>query len=722
METLIFFLLNLLMIFSSHLVAFHYFRKANFSEQLITTFLIYVSQVSFSILFLGVVVKNLGMHWLVFLNGLISLFIVVILRKTVKESFNQSYEKILNFSKEIFRARDFFLYIFIFLFVFQVVSLLVKIYYLPAHVWDVFAYHLHPVAEWVQQNLIPSSIDSPVLRINRNPMGTRLLNFWCFRFANDIRWIELPQFMYGLVTLICSYSILLKLKIKKNIAIRYAVLIYFIPLILIESRTCQDHLALNGALLMSTLYFVNVFYEKKYSRIIFLSLALGLLLGTKISSPQIIFVFFLSLLFSKGWNSVQVIEFFKKNKIQIFSGVVVILLLGGYWFFKNNLILKSYERMTRIVFTLRVLFIGILVLLLFIIVRKGLKKFQVKKWLKENRIFMISLIFVILILSGWMVISHLDVIKTVVLRYDSPTSLLQDPSFYADYPLLKVLPARFLKNILAFPFRIKDIGHYTAYTPDFLEKSGFGIQFFGFGLVAYVILFVYCLWKKTYRTNIVGFILIYSLVLLASYFFYYYTAANYRMFIFFPVFGIILWAFLFANHNFPDYYSKVIDFLILIMILFNISVCFFEGNMDNNRWKTLFTVNNTLERTPVKYSPFFNKKADAWEFIDKYMTTREPLGYMGHYDSWVFPYYDNQLKRKVYHLRSIPGFQLKRVNRETQCLEFNPLFMENLRRRNIRFIHINPQGARHRRKHLKDVIINDEQVFRVTADLYYFKW
>ncbi|MGD2084748.1 MAG: hypothetical protein PVH61_01070 [Candidatus Aminicenantes bacterium] len=722
MAAFIFLILNLLMIFSAHLVAYHYFQKANFSGQLITTFLVYISQVSVSILFLGVAVKHLGWYWILLLNSAISLLIIFMLRKTIKKSFDHSYEKIINFSKEVLGTKDFFLYVFVFLFVIQVGLLLIKIYYLPPHVWDVFAYHLHPVAEWTQQNMIPASIDSPVLRINRNPMGTRLLHFWCLSFSNDIRWLELPQFIYGLITLVCSYWILIKINVKKHIALRYAILIYFIPLILIESRTCQDHLALTGVTLMAAVYFLDIFYKKKYDRLILLSLALGLLLGTKISSFQIIVVFFLALLLSKGWNRGQVAEFLSKNKTQLLLAVPIILLLGGYWVFKNTLIFKTYWDMARRVFSLKLLLIGLLLIFLVFILRKAWQKFRIKESIQKKRFIIIGLILVFLIFGSFVVIRHLDVVKTVVLGYNSPTPLLQGSSFYEDYPLLKALKSRFLKNILVFSFRIKDIGYYTPYTPDFLEKSGFGIQFFGFGLVAYIMMTGYCIIKKTYRTNMVGFILIFSLVLLSSYYLYYFTSANYRMFMFFPVFGLILWAFFFTIYDFSKYYARVIDFLILIMILFNISVCFFEGNMDKNRWKTLFTINNPLERTTIKYSPFFNKKAEAWEFIDRYISAWEPIGYMGHYDSWVFPYYDNQLERRIHHLPSIPGFKLGKIDRNTRRIEFNPGFVKNLQNRHIHFIHINPHGARHLKKHKKNIIINDERVFPVTRDLYYFKW
>jgi hypothetical protein len=720
MTSIIFILLNLVMLFSSHLAAFRYFKKSQFSQQLITTFLIFTSQVTFSILFLGLIVKNLGLPWIILLNSAISFSIIFIFRKTIKESLIQSYEKILNFSKDMFRAKDIFLYLVVFLLIIQVMLLLVKIYYLPPHVWDVFSYHLHPVAEWHQQNKIPGFIDSPVTRLNRNPMGSKLLIFWCFFFSNGIRWVELPQFIFGLLVILVSFSLMLKMNIGKFIALRYAILTYFIPLILIESRTCQDHLVLTGATLMVILYFVNVFYEGKNTQFIFLALSLGLLLGMKISTPHIIAVFFLALFLSRGFNRFKFLEFLDKNKAKIAAGLLIILAMGGYWFLKDHLIFRSYLNAIQRIFSGNFLYISFSVVLLVFFLRLGIKKLRVKEFLKRHKVIVVIGIVIILILGSYGILKNKGLIKTFVLTHQSPTPLLHSSSLAADYPILKTLNSQFLRNLLVFPFRIKDIGFYPSYTPDFLEKSGFGIQFFGFGLIAYIIMAIGCAVKKKYRNDIVGFITIFSIILLLSYFTYYYSAANYRMFMFFPVFGIILWAFIITSLDFPTYYLKYIDVLILVMILFNISVCFFEGNMMANKWKTLITVNNPLERTSSKYSHFLN--GNDWQFLDNYVHPREPIGYTGHYDSWVFPYFDNRLERKIYYLRSLPGFKLAKMAPKINRMVFTPRFVKCLKRLGIHYIHINLKGARHLSKKIKGVYIDDKRVYRITKNLYYFKW
>jgi hypothetical protein len=189
---------------------------------------------------------------------------------------------------------------------------------------------------------------------------------------------------------------------------------------------------------------------------------------------------------------------------------------------------------------------------------------------------------------------------------------------------------------------------------------------------------------------------------------------------FFPVFGIILWAFVLEKFKLQKYYLKYIDVLIIIMLLFNMTTCIFEGNMDKKRWKTILTISNSSDRTSIKYSPFF--KGEEWNFIDKYVSPEEPIGYTGHYDSWIFPYFDNQLKRRIYHLRSMPGFKLVRVGPKINRLKFNPTFVNSLKQRSIHFIHLNSHGARQLRKKRRAIIIDDKRVCRVTKNLYYFKW
>ena len=216
-----------------------------------------------------------------------------------------------------------------------------------------------------------------------------------------------------------------------------------------------------------------------------------------------------------------------------------------------------------------------------------------------------------------------------------------------------------------------------------------------------------------------GYLFFFSVMLLLSYFVYYFTMPNYRMFMFFPVIGLILWARFVSNLKLSSLNRGYLDCLMVIMLLFNFSTCFFEGNTNANRWKTLFSLQNPQERTPVKYSPFFDKEAPAWEFIDNHLQPDEPLGYVGYHDSWVFPYFDNRLKRKIYHLKGMRGYLLKEFQNKKRLVLTDGL-LQQLKQKKIRFLHINPQGWHYKRP--KATIIDDNRAVAVTPHLFYINW
>lgn len=712
----IFILLSFLVLMSSYVIALRFSGKSPFSEKLVATFLVFTAQITFTILFLGVIVKNLGFLGIIILNSAISILIFVFLKKKRKEIFPDFCTHSRAFFSYLIQSRDYFLYILIFLFSLQIFLLLFKIYFLPPHGGDVFAYHLHPVVEWFQQNKIPIFIDTPVARLNRNPLGSKLFHFWIVKFVQDLTWVELPQFIAGIMVTLTSYALMLKMNIKKNIALRYAILIYFIPLILIESRTCQDHLFLTAALIISMFYFVTIFFEKKYSQLLLLGLSFGLVLGLKINGIHIILIFFFAFLLIKGFNFSQILEFLKQNRLEIILGVMATFILGGYWYFKDLSIINSYlknaERISAVKLAIFAISISIVILLLWWV----FKKFRLIGFFKNKKIITAAIILISIIAIVGMV-KNVGLIKTFVLRNDSPSELLSDKTFYTQYPYLKAIKSDFSKNILLFPFRIKDIGRNNAYSEDSLEQSGFGVSFFGFGLLAYAIMMI-LIFRKKYRDSIAGFVFIYSIVLLLTYFIYYFSKFNYRMFMFFPVFGLMLWAFLITKWDMSTIYLKFIDGLILVMICFNMAAVLFEGNSETRKWQDILTITNRIDRTAIKFSPFF--KRNDWIFIDKYIRPEEPIGYMAQINSWVFPYFDNGMKRRIYHLRSLKGFKLIAIDKKKDRLKFNPEFKKSLKELKIHYIHLNAQGGQNRRGYNKHVIIDDKEVYPITDNLFYF--
>jgi hypothetical protein len=719
--TMVFVLLNLLMIFSSHLLAHHYCRKSHLSQQVMTTFLFYITQVTVSVLFLGAIVKNLGILYLILLNSTISSLIIFIAGKNIKSSIQNTLKKFAESGKFILKSKDYFLYLFIFLFILQVTATLFKIYYLPPHVGDVFSYHLHPPVEWFQQGEILSYTDTPVWRANENPLGTKPLHLWFVIFLKNITWIEIPQFLFGILLILASCTLMLKLNIRKNYALRYAILIYFIPSVLLQSRTCQDHLALAACTFMAVLYLIETIYKEQYTCIVPFFTALSLLFGIKKHAVLVIFALFSTVLLSRGFNGPRVAAFIKKNRFRLAGGIAISMGYGGYFIiFNKNLYEQLWNRYSGIFFT-TILIPLVLLAAVFLLLRWVVKTFNIPGFFKKNPMIPASAAGLILLTLSIIVIKNHHFLKPFFLGHRSPV-MVTDRSFAHQYPTLN---NNIMKNLLALPFRIKDIGLYTSYTPDLLEKSGFGIQFFAFGLISYLLLIPLCIVKKKYRNSIMGFILIFSLLLLSVYFCVYFSWANYRSFIFFGVIGMISWAFILEKMAIPGYYLRYIDVLILLMILFNTVTCFFEGNMSARGWKTLLTIHNPVDRTSIKYSSLIkkNKDRETWEFIDRYIAPEQAIAYSAAGAAWTFPYFDNQLGRRIYYLNNLPGFMVEHREKNGithKVLKFTPDFKAGLKQRGIRFIHLSTPGTPHKYKIFMPESRDD--IYKITPNFYYFKW
>ncbi len=719
MRFILFFSVNLLMFYTAYTTTFFLKKDKLLSEKLITALLFYFSQITLTLLILGVIFQNLHIVPIIGLNCYICIIILIFLKNYIKDATIDLIKDFSHFFGDIIKSKDWFLYIIIILFIGEVSWVLLKILYFPTHVWDSFAYHVHPVVEWFQRNMIPTSIDTPVVRLNRNPLGVKLFIYWIGVFTGNMTWFELPQMISGIIIILVSYTLMLKMKIQKISALKYALSIYFIPLILLESRTCQDHLVLMGITMMALYFFLEVFLEKNNKEILFLAFAMGLLLGAKISGLHIIIIFFPALFLVKGFNLRAIQKFIRENYLSLITGILSIIILGGFWYLKDNFIWRAYSNTIK---RLPMIKLGIIFLLTTALIYLSyllLRKWDWRNFFKNKKVIIIGIIiFAVFFLS--LILLNTGLIKTFILSSENPRPLLSEKSFFDQHPVLKKINGDFLKNILLFPSRIKDIGMHVGYTPDFLEQSGFGIQFFGFGLLAYLIM-TYLFFRSKYRNSISGYLYIFSVLLLLSYFIYYFTAANYRLFMFFPIIGLMLWAFICTEMSLKPIFVKFIDFLMLIMIIFNIGVTLFDGNTDSFKVKTLFTMENTDDRTSVTYSSFFNKKED-YRFIDSYLKPNEPIGFLGNTDSWISPYFDNQMKRHIFHLESLAGFSLISIDGERDLLDWNETLKTNLKKRNIHFLHINPQGFRSKNYKLKRIIVDNPEIIRITKNLYYYKY
>lgn len=694
-----FIFINVTIFLAAAVLVYRYLPDSRFSEKWLAIFLAWVLQISLSILFLGTIIRNLGIPALVGLNLAISLFILIRLRSFLRSAISSLCLDTRKLTKFLLDSRDYILYFLILVFLLQAGISLFKVYYLPPRVHDVFTYHLHPVVEWFQRGEIPMSLDSPVWRVNRNPLGAKLLQFWFTAFAGNLAWSELPQLLYGLALVPASCALMLKLNVQRLTALRYGILIYFIPSVIIQSSTNQDHLTLTALTVIALLFFINTFYENRPGQSIPLAAAMGLLMGTKLNSPQFLFVFFLAMIISKGFNGKKIINYTRRHWKILAVAVGLIILVCGYWFGKNlfqfgHLISPTPPRYLSLPFLAAAL-LGF-VAAIFII--RGMYTFLERRFPGRARAI-ITASLILLAIAG----------SSIWLARHWNTNL---PPAAAIEKLKK--ESKTFANIANFPVRIKDPGPYA---PDLANISGFGIAFLVFGLPAFIIVLPSLLFRESIARSRAGFLATFAVLLLLTYFTYYSTDFNYRLFLFFPVIGLVLWADILSRKQWLKPKNGFVDVLVIIMVLFNGIVCLTDPDMYPSKLKSMITLEDGSKRSMASYSPLL--AGQDWQYIDNYIPSDEPIAYHGGRDSWVLPYFDMKMNRRIYFLRSLPGFKTKRYKKGKRILVFTRRLKENLKQRGIHYIHLNPQGAvPGNRLSIRE---NQRGVLKITRNLYYFK-
>lgn len=633
MTYIVFLLSNLLILFSSMLLVYKYYSYHSISDKILSIAVIFFSQVSLSVLLSGIVIKNMNVITLVVINMIISGFIILMNLKHLKVSISTMKNEIKRTIIRYTRIRDFTLHIIIFLFLFQIVILLFKIYMFPPQVWDSFTYHMHPIIDWFQKGRI-SIISTPVTRTNSMSLGANLLDYWFVVFFKDVTWAELPQFIFGLLIALSSYSIMRKLYIKRINSLKYSIIIYFIPTILVQSRTVQDHLILTSTFLLGLNYSLAIFYKKEYKQIWLMALAFGLFLGIKLIAPLYLLLLFGSLIVLKSYDVKMLLSIVYKNKYKIIISGFIILCLGSYWYFRNIFIYKRLSGSFR------------------------------------NDIFNVG-------------------------QLSNTSGILHEISFRIQ---------SFCNNILNFISRITDAS--GSYYPDLENISGFGMQFFVFGIISYIIIPVMLLSKKSKKKGIIHYLLISTLLIHIAYFFIYYTKYNYRLFLLIPVVGIIFWAYLLSIIKFDKNKLRYLNFVLIFIIVFNMITCVFSESTTPTKFKNTLVYLNKNQRNSINYSSYLGSE---WEFIDHYIPTNETIAYISDEDGFIYPYFANNLNRKIYFIGENQGSCY--VDKQNKRIVLGDSLKKILSSRNIHYIHIN----------LQDVYLDDPDFTELINNLYYYK-
>jgi len=334
---MLFLLLNGLVVYSSYRLASYLNRKNEIlSVVIVATGIVYFAQITVIILFLGVVLRYLNLASVTVTSLLLSLVLIYFFRRE-RYPVGENLRHAMN---ELVASRDYVLYGFVLLFLLQTLILLAKVIVLPPHVWDVFYYHLTPAVEWYQRGWIPPVIETPASHMNKVPLGMTVLSYWFFIFFRHDFLVELPMLLWALLLVPLAFAMLRKSDVPLAWALKFSILVFFIPIVLMQAITVKDHLGLNIAFLSGLLFLACYLQEGRSRQLVLAGFAFGLMLGYKQASMAYLLVasllFFTLLIINRR-------DFLRQPAPRraflggAFTAIFLSGLIGGYWWVKKFL-------------------------------------------------------------------------------------------------------------------------------------------------------------------------------------------------------------------------------------------------------------------------------------------------------------------------------------------------------------------------------------------------
>lgn len=680
MDLLFFVSANLLMLYTFSRLADCFFSAAGGAVKLVRVVVLSITQITLVVLLSGLFIHRLAGVWLTLLSIVVSALLLLIQKRTGKK---RPYAGLFVFRSviDLWNRQGLINRTIILLTVFQILTALYRIFVLPPLVWDVYTYHLPPVMEWLNLNKIPMLIDMPVDRVNYFPLGWKLINLW-FVSGTGSRLAELPQLLMAVMIIPTVYGIMKEMNVAGKEAVRYSCLTFFIPSVMMGAVTCQDHIPLTAMTFITVALLMRAYRSCKYSDFILLAMSAGILGGIKITGLKILAVlFFVSLIMWKGRIRLVRICVDHWKRIIVFAGITA--LLCTFWYLKNYINYGSFlgapvsgKAMGVLFFVFAGLFIW------YLLPAPG---FTDNRYFRAGLYCIVSAAATVTIIRFWPDLAN---------------------------PFTVKLPASaIMKNILHFVHRIRDIG--GSYTPDLGVISGFGIQFFSFGLTAFITVFSLQIFRKVNRQ--VRLIFWFSTVLLLMYFLYYYSHFNYRLFGFFAVSGLILWSYLSDRFIKKGSFKTVSGLMVVGMIIYNMLVCFPGHLHEADKWKSSVKMNRYRELRTSDVSSLL--KGQEWQYINEYIGAKEGIAYWGGRNSWVLPYYEYP-GRKVVWIKKYEDLKVQ-LRDGRKVLQLNDGLLKWLKSEGISYLHINDQGCWDFEMLVPE---KTDKLLHVAQGLYYIKY
>jgi hypothetical protein len=660
MMVMTFLLINILVWVSSLYLSHAIHRDDRTSVVLLTSFLVYFSQITLTVLFLGVVIGRLNAQSLLLTNVVLSSVALLATRK----QWLSPFRRICSGLKSAYAGCDFFSRGLAVVFLAALLLLLAKIWFLPPYVWDVMMYHLTPAVEWYQQGRIPLVLNHAMVNMNLQALGMTVLNFWFFVFLGNDLLIGLPQTVFAIMLALTSYAFLRETTKDISLSIKFSVVTFFIPFVLMQADTAKDHVALSTCLFAGAFFLWKVLDSGRSTYFVPAGLAFGLMSGLKVGAvvgfviAAMFFLVFAVMHSRKG--QLKILDARKRVALSLVVSVALIALLSGYWHAREIL-----AHSTAV---------------------------AVEKHVEAT------------VISGQQ-----------EQKADTFTLLPGIISYYLSLGGI----ANTRSNITEFFPRIFD--YQGDYTPDLIEISGYGPQFAAFGLPALIYLLGVLFRRRMLEDN-VNLLPVVAITLFIFYVPFYFNPNSYRLLSFFPFIMIPFGGYLLHKHCL--YTGRVrkalINGAVLVSCLWSVSTTAFSLRQTSILALKEFISLPQEYRTSARYTGFSVSHTPSYRLFLENLPPDEPIAYL--YDGplfaeldvlalgvvWTYPFFDPSWKRKLLYL-SLKNY--------LSCEKFvcNPLpqlndFLEKQKVSLLTTCAVN-----------KCVMIRDQQYVELVRGLYFYR-
>ena len=370
---------------------FFLFKKKDylsFTERLIGTFILSLTQIIFTEMLLGVVFKKLYAMPLFLLNISISSGVLILALKQNQRIVPrmqttlilQEFKNKIDWFFSVIKG-DLVLLCIFGLFLISVCWMIFLGYLFPSYVWDALWYHL-PMVGYIIQNGAIQENPTPLLIGSINTLNTldalpkiiELFFLWNTIFLKSDIIVDLSQLPFSIAGVLTIYSMGIKLRIKREHAIYSSFLFFFTPIVILQSTTNYVDIAVS-VLFLIAINFLMYDEPKNYTNneagliqlrvrkipILLSGLTTGILLGSKGSGPLFFVVLSAMFIFNEFVRrmspfgivssehkkfSVKTIPPHLKRDRGDYQGkssfvlylvyfIVPAALMGGYWYIKN---------------------------------------------------------------------------------------------------------------------------------------------------------------------------------------------------------------------------------------------------------------------------------------------------------------------------------------------------------------------------------------------------